>query len=61
MREQVSLCRDGFQETKRRTVYLARDTSSLKVSLHFVVKRGFMAKDRGTFNHRTKGPSLATT
>lgn len=54
MREQVSLCPDGFQETKRRTVYLARDTSSLKVSLHFVVKRGFMAKDRGTFNHRTK-------
>ena len=61
MREQVSLCFDGFQETKGRTVYLPRGTSSLKISLHFVVKRGFMAKDRGTFNHRTKGPSLATT
>ena len=37
MREQVSLCPDGFQETKRRTVYLPRGTSSLKISLHFVV------------------------
>ena len=60
MREQVSLCPDGFQETKRRTVYLVVPRS-LNISLHFVVKLGFMAKDRDTFNHRTKGPSLAIT